>query len=264
MAVATCQLLLRLPKSGDEDAEEFESEEMVDDGTGVDREPGEKCRKCQRSGWQSRHASFCSDCQSQEMEKLRKKCEKCSRKGFAFRNIDFCETKCDEEKLKQEETTTAATEEPTKETTTEKMTTATTEQETTTVTEMSTMTTTVEEDGAGEQKKTRGGSLQQREQNRCKRCQRRGYYKRNTAFCEDTCHTSQEDDESFEQAWPSILKDDESGRKEPERARNDDKKKNKKQKKEKKNGKEPKEKLRNKLGPLEDLIKYLIQKNHGI
>merc|ERR1712181_197704 len=98
------------------------------------------------------------------------------------------------------------------------------------------------------------------EQNRCKRCRRRGYYRRNTAFCDDTCHTSQEDDETFEQAWPAIQKDDESDSNEPVRARNGEKKKNKKKKA--KNEKEPKEKLRNKLGPLEDLIKYLIQRNH--
>merc|ERR1719458_1666330 len=94
---------------------EFESE-MVD-GIGEDREPGEKCRKCERSGWQARHASFCSECQTQETEKLRKKCEKCSRKGFSFRNIDFCETMCSEGSLEKSEetTTTASTEEPFKE-----------------------------------------------------------------------------------------------------------------------------------------------------
>merc|ERR1719458_339204 len=213
---------------------EFESE-MVDP-IGEDREPGEKCRKCERSGWRSRHASFCSECQTEETEKLRKKCEKCSRKGFAFRNIDFCETMCREGSLeKSEETTTAAsTEEPFKETVTEEMTTEreTTEEGRETST---TMTTTVEEEE--EKKGRRGGEV--RAQNRCKRCQRKGFYRRNAAFCDDTCHT--------------ITEDDEGDGKEPARPRNDDKKK----------VKESKEKLKNKLGPLEDLIKYLIQKNHG-
>ena len=92
----------------DAEGGEFESE-MVDGIGAADRDPGEKCRKCERSGWRSRHASFCSECQSQEMEKLRKKCEKCSRKGFAFRNIDFCETMCGEDSLKKSEETTTVT-----------------------------------------------------------------------------------------------------------------------------------------------------------
>merc|ERR1719295_897815 len=98
--------------------------------------------------------------------------------------------------------------------------------------------------GADEKKRRRGEG---REQNKCKRCERAGYYRRNAAFCDETCRT--------------IAEDDEGDKKEPVKARNDDKKKNKK--KTKKNVKESKEKLRNKLGPLEDLIKYLIQKNHG-
>merc|ERR1712037_43150 len=156
-----------------------------------------------------------------------------SRKGFAFRNIDFCETMCGEgSQEKLEEITTATTEDPVKETVTEEM---GTERETT---EGTTMTTVEEDGGSGEEeKRRRGGEL--RAQNRCKRCQRRGFYRRNAAFCDDSCHT--------------ITDDDEGESKEPERARNGDKKKNKKRN-QKKNVKESKERLKNKLGPLEDLI----------
>merc|ERR1712203_848364 len=164
-----------------------ESEEMVDSPAGVNREGegGEKCRKCSRSGWRARHASFCSDCQSQDEEKLRKKCEKCSRKGFAFRNIDFCETSCGGEESENDETEQVTTEEPVREAATEKLTSVTTEQATERVEESTTlMMTTVQEDG-GDGKKRRGGEV--RSQNRCKRCQKRGFYKRNAAFCDNTC-----------------------------------------------------------------------------
>ena len=243
-------------ESGDgskEDAGEFESE--VDDGTVVcvgtigcigvefDRESVEKCRKCERSGrWRTRHASFCSECQTREEEKLKKKCEKCSRKGFAFRNIDFCENTCAGEdtleKLKEEGTTTAM-----KEMVTEEMTSVTTEK--VAEVESPTMMSTTGEDVDGEKKVRMGGEV--RLQNRCKRCQRKGFYRRNAVFCDDTCHTIQEEGV------------DPSDRKEPVRPRNNENRKNNK----KKIGSESDEKLKNKLGPLEDLIRYLIQKNHG-
>ena len=224
-------------KDGKKDAGgEFESE-MVD-GIGEDREPGEKCRKCERSGWRSRHASFCSECQTREEEKLKKKCEKCSRKGFAFRNIDFCENTCAGEKLKEEGTTTAM-----KEMVTEEMTSVTTEK--VAEVESPTMMSPTGEDVDGEKKVRMGG--EGRLQNRCKRCQRKGFYRRNAAFCDDTCHTIQEEGV------------DPSDRKEPVRPRNNEKRKNNK----KKNGSQSEEELKNKLGPLEDLIRFLIQKNHG-
>ena len=245
-------------ESGDgskEDAGEFEPEETVDEGTVVcvgtigcigvefDRESVEKCRKCERSGrWRTRHASFCSECQTREEEKLKKKCEKCSRKGFAFRNIDFCENTCAGEdtleKLKEEGTTTAM-----KEMVTEEMTSVTTEK--VAEVESPTMMSPTGEDVDGEKKVRKGGEV--RLQNRCKRCQRKGFYRRNTAFCDDTCHTIQEEGV------------DPSDRKEPVRPRNNENRKNNK----KKIGSESDEKLKNKLGPLEDLIRYLIQKNHG-
>ena len=169
---------------------------------------------------------------------MKKKCEKCSRKGFAFRNIDFCENTCAGEKLKEEGTTTAM-----KEMVTEEMTSVTTEK--VAEVESPTMMSTTGEDVDGEKKVRMGG--EGRLQNRCKRCQRKGFYRRNTAFCDDTCHTIQEEGV------------DPSDRKEPVRPRNNEKRKNNK----KKNGSESEEELKNKLGPLEDLIRFLIQKNHG-
>jgi len=228
-----------------------DSEETVDSPTrGVNREGegGEKCRKCSRSGWRARHASFCSDCQSQDEEKLRKRCEKCSRKGFAFRNIDFCETSCSGEISANEETEQVTTEEPVREAVTEELTTVTTEQVTEKAEESTTlMMTTVPEEG-GDGKKKRGGEV--RSQNRCKRCQRRGFYKRNAAFCDGTCDISL--DEKI------IRNETESNQKEASKARKEERRKIKNKKR-----KESKGNLEDKLGPLEELIKYLIQKNHG-
>merc|ERR1712227_895684 len=67
----------------------------------------------------------------------------------------------------------------------EELTTATTEQVTERAKESTTlMMTTVQEKGE-DGKKSRGGEV--RSQNRCKRCQKRGFYKRNAAFCDGTC-----------------------------------------------------------------------------
>merc|ERR1711972_942160 len=237
-----------LEGSRDSIAASEDSEETVDSPTSVNREGGEKCRKCSRSGWRARHASFCSECQSQDEEKLRKKCEKCSRKGFAFRNIDFCETSCGGEKAENEETEQVTTGKPTRdrEALTEESTSLTSEQVTERAEESTTlMMTTVQEDG----KKRRGGEV--RSQNRCKRCQKRGFYKRNAAFCDGTCDILLLD--------KKIIHDEaESNQKEASKARKEERRKNKIKKR-----KESKGNLEDKLGPLEELIKYLIQKNHG-
>ena len=237
-----------LEGSRDSIAASEDSEETVDSPTGVNREGGEKCRKCSRSGWRARHASFCSDCQSQDEEKLRKKCEKCSRKGFAFRNIDFCETSCGGEKTENDETEQVTTEEQIQEVVTEELTTVTTEQVTERAEESTTlMMTTVQEDGE-DGKKKRGGEV--RSQNRCKRCQKRGFYKRNAAFCDGTCDILLD---------KKIIRDEaESNQKGASKARKEERRKNKIKKR-----KESKGNLEDKLGPLEELIKYLIQKNHG-
>ena len=239
-----------LEGSKDSIAASEDSEETVDSPTGVNREveDGEKCRKCSRSGWRARHASFCSDCQSQDEEKLRKKCEKCSRKGFAFRNIDFCETSCSGEISANEETEQVTTEEHVREAFTEELTTVTTEQVTERAEESTTLTmTTVQEEG-GIGKKKRGGEV--RSQNRCKRCQKRGFYKRNAAFCDGTCDILLD---------KKIIHDEtESNQKEASKARKEERRKIKNKKR-----KESKGNLEDKLGPLEELIKYLIQKNHG-
>ena len=175
---------------------------------------------------------------------MRKKCEKCSRKGFAFRNIDFCETSCSGEKSENEETEQVATEEPVRDVVTEELTIVTTEQVTERAEESTTlMMTTVQEDG-GVGKRKRGGEV--RSQNRCKRCQKRGFYKRNAAFCDGTCDKKIIHDEA------------ESNQKEASKARKEERRKNKNKKR-----KESKGNLEDKLGPLEELIKYLIQKNHG-
>merc|ERR1712088_839926 len=103
--------------------------------------------------------------------------------------------------------------------------------------------TTVQEDGE-DVKKRRGGEV--RSQNRCKRCQKRGFYKRNPAFCDGTCDILLD---------KKIIQDEaESNQKEASKARKEERRKIKNKKR-----KESKGNLEDKLGPLEELIKYLIQ-----
>ena len=131
---------------------------------------------------------------------------------------------------------------------TQELTTVTTEQVTERAEESTTLTmTTVQEDGE-DGKRKRGGEV--RSQNRCKRCQKRGFYKRNAAFCDGTCDILLD---------KKIIHDEaESNHKKASKARKEERRKNKNKKR-----KESKGNLEDKLGPLEELIKYLIQKNHG-
>jgi len=65
-----------------------------------------KCQKCIRAHYQARHADFCEKCEhksgeeggkpdeTSQMSKPNRRCSKCARKNFRTRNDDFCSQEC--------------------------------------------------------------------------------------------------------------------------------------------------------------------------
>lgn len=90
-----------------EDNEIKVNEKIEDDGTHkLDKK---KCQKCIRSHYQARHADFCESCEQKndheevkedetsQTSKPNKRCVKCARKNFRARNEEFCSEQCNAE-----------------------------------------------------------------------------------------------------------------------------------------------------------------------
>jgi len=90
-----------------EDNEIKVNEKIEDDGTHkLDKK---KCQKCIRSHYHARHADFCESCEQKndheevkedetsQTSKPNKRCVKCARKNFRARNEEFCSEQCSAE-----------------------------------------------------------------------------------------------------------------------------------------------------------------------
>ena len=220
-----------------------------------------KCEKCSRKGFMKKNMEFCdTECKKEEIEDTiggealeveveettsqlnlpTSRCDKCSRKGFLKKNKEFCDTECKKEdiadtiegeelEVEEIEETTSQLNLPTSEAEQE-------EEEATTIPSPA--------ERKGNKEHTR----------KCGKCSKKGFRKKNKDFCNSDCKDMGENDNT-------------SGKnKKPHGKHHQNKNKNKTKgnkdmQKGKKDTLKEEEKTEEKLGPLENLIKYLIKRN---
>lgn len=234
-----------------------------------------KCEKCSRKGFMKKNKEFCdTDCKKEnstdaiEGEELefgveettsqlnlptlvaepeeeegntiqnsgKKKCEKCLRKGFMKKNKKFCDTECKKEDAIEGEELEDGVE------------------ETTSQLNLPTLEADQEEE-EGTTIQSSGGRKGSKERDRkCEKCSKKGFMKKNKDFCNSDCKNMEGEDNN-------------SGKKKKQHGQHKQNKKKEKKKgnKDMKKGKKDKlkeeEKPEEKLGPLENLIKFLIKRN---
>jgi hypothetical protein len=214
--------------SGNEEGGEDEDVEMEEDAEGEDMPP--------------MPVESLGVAVAQLDDKEKKRCERCLKKGFYKRNMDFCDSKCDsmtEDDLAMENVVKDVVE------------------------------------NIGDITTTRKPTLSKEEKlrKRCERCSKKGFYKNNKEFCDVKCDhevttipVDMEVDEILKGENVEDVDDAVISEEKQKKKKNSPKKKKQKNKTKtnigEKNKKiETKPEPSKKLGPLENLIKYLIRRN---
>ena len=223
-----------------------------------------QCEKCYRKGFMKKNMEFCDmECKKEEIEdtvdgvelevKVKEttlqlniptsKCEKCSRKGFMKKNKEFCDTECKKKEIADtievEELEVEEVEEVEETTSQLNLPTSEAEQE---EEEATTIPSPAERKGSKERKR------------KCGKCSKKGFRKKNKEFCNSDCKDMGEKENTSGKNTKQHGKHHQSKNKNKMKG-------NKNMKKGKKDILKEEEKIEEKLGPLENLIKYLIKRN---